>query len=47
MLEKLITLGYVLGALGLVGSVFGYLIAPRLIKTVFAVEEEKDEQSNG
>ena len=46
MLEKLIVLGYVLGALGLVGSVIGYFVVPKLIKTAFAVEEEKDEQSN-
>ncbi len=46
MLDNLITLGYILGGVGLVGSVLGYVMLPKLIKTAFAVEEDQDEQSN-
>ena len=43
MLEGLITLGYLFGALGLVACAIAYFALPKMIKTL-AQTETKDEQ---
>ena len=44
MLEGLITLGYLFGALGFVGCVIAYFVAPKMIKMLAHTDEEDKDQ---